>query len=118
MKIYIAHNFAARQTLLLTVVPTLERMGHVVTSRWIKEGGSGTRENDAHKDLDDVLKADALLFYTDQCGNTPGRGKFFELGYAFAQGKRCYLMGQDDSCVFYFLQGVRRITSLNELPKP
>lgn len=38
MKIYIAHNFAARQELLDTIVPTLEALGHTVTSQWIKSG--------------------------------------------------------------------------------
>lgn len=117
MKIYIAHNFAARQELLHTIVPTLESLGHTVTSQWIKSGDTGSRMDDAIKDIRDIDEADALLLFTDQCGSTPGRGKFFELGYAFARGLRCFLIGQDTSCVFYFLpHHVYRIASIAELP--
>jgi hypothetical protein len=35
MKVYLAHNFAAREWLRDVVKPMFEQMGHVVTSSWV-----------------------------------------------------------------------------------
>lgn len=113
MKIYIAHNLAAKDFLARVVVPALGSIGHVVISRWIKEQLPQSGESGALMDLEDIDKADAILFFADQVGNTPGRGKFFELGYAYAKKKKIYIYGVDESCIFYNLPGeVYRIVSL------
>lgn len=113
MKIYLAHNFAAR-LVLRPVVERLTQLGHEVTSRWITDDAhvlESTAAQNARDDLDDVDRADALVIFTDQFAERPGRGKFVELGYAMGKGKRIYLCGvPDPTCVFYNLQGLRQIS--------
>ncbi len=115
MKIYIAHNFAARQELARSVVPYLKSKGHEVTSRWIWDHTNQLNQEWAEKDLADLDAADALLLYLDNAGNSPGRGKYVEFGYAAARGKRIFAHGMDDSCIFILLPGVKRIASLEEI---
>jgi hypothetical protein len=126
MKIYIAHNYAARQMLAYSVVPILTDLGHVITSRWITDypnhddGSNQTQQ--ALIDLVDIDLADALLFFTHNYGNLPGKGKYVELGYAIGLNtgntgmKKIFLFGTDDSCVFYHLPNLIRIKSLEEIP--
>jgi len=117
MKIYIAHNFAAREWLKLTV-DTLRSLGHEVTSTWIWEDwhqNNGLGRECAIQDLLDIDQADALLLFIDQYGDSHGRGKYVEFGYAYAKGKKCYLIGDGLGCVFYNLPRVERITKLEDL---
>lgn len=116
MKIYIAHNFAARQELARSVVPYLKARGHEITSRWIWDHTNQMNQEWAEKDLADLDAADALLVYLDNCGNTPGRGKYVEFGYAAARGKRIYAHGLDEGLIFVLLPGVVRIASLEQIP--
>lgn len=115
MKIYIAHNFSARQELARSIVPYLKSRGHEVTSRWIWDHSNQVGAEWAQHDLDDVDSADALLVFLDQCGNTPGRGKFVEFGYAMAKGKKVYALGTDTNCIFIYLPQVTRITGLEQV---
>ena len=114
MKIYIAHNFAARESLLPSIVSTLEKWGHEITSQWLV-CQKGAMPETATMDIEDVDRADAILFFTEQYGPTPGRGKYFELGYAYASGKTVFILGKADNCIFFRLPKVIRLTSLNEL---
>jgi nucleoside 2-deoxyribosyltransferase len=116
LKIYLAHNFAARDTLRSLIVPFLEQEGHEVTSRWIT-GDLVTYECNAElaavHDLEDIERADTLILFTDQYGNKPGKGKFIELGYAIRAGKRIILVGDDlESCVFYHLPTIRKVRTI------
>lgn len=117
MKIYIAHNYAARQDLRL-VVSALLRYGHEITSRWITDDSivDGLDAKTARMGLDDIDRAYALLLFTDNFGDRPGKGKYVELGYAIASGKKIFLIGQDTSCVFYHLPHLVRIQDLREIP--
>lgn len=112
MKVYLAHNYAARGW-LKQVVPMFEAAGHEVTSRWITSV-KDLPKDEADMDLEDIQRSDALVFFAEQFGHKPGKGKFFELGYALALdeeyvnecGKsriRVIIVGKDDSCVFYSL---------------
>lgn len=119
MKIYIAHNFAAR-TVLHPIVEELRTLGHEITSSWITDASHLDVlkiEESAKLDLEDIDDADALLLFIDQFGKTPGRGKYVELGYAIAKGKLIFLNGIGmDECVFYALPQMTIITSLDQLP--
>lgn len=112
MKIYIAHNFKARWW-LRDYKAFLEGIGHVVTSRWISQNYPEIRNPEmeqkfALEDLADIDAADALILFTDQYGDSPGKGKFMEFGYALAKGKEIYIHGKDiQSSIFYYLPGVR-----------
>ncbi len=116
MKVYLAHNYAAKEILKDHVVPLIEARGHFVTSRWIKEDMTDPLLS-AVADLEDIDSASAIILYVDNEGNRPGKGKYFELGYAMRAGKRCILLGNDDSCVFYSLPNMRKAKTLEEAIK-
>lgn len=113
MKLYVAHNFCARDW-LPEVVRLLETFGHDCTSTWIFDDAhtkGGSKALSAKVDLDDIDRSDALVLFIDQDGPTPGRGKYFEFGYAYAKGMPIYLVGTEENCVFYALPGVYRAES-------
>ena len=92
MKFYIASRFT-NKPLILGVVQQLERLGHTVISRWHTVADEPWTQDDAVAyDLEDLDKADALVLYTEDCERVPG-GMHFELGYAYAKDKPCYLLG-------------------------
>ena len=117
MKIYIAHNFSAREW-LPEVVHRIKVAGHHVTSTWIFDdahAAGGSRLTSAKVDLADIDQSSCIVLFTDQYGETPGKGKYFELGYAYAHQKRIILVGGDESCVFYWLPGIQRVENVEEL---
>jgi nucleoside 2-deoxyribosyltransferase len=122
MKIYLAHNFKARWW-LRDYKALLESMGHEVTSRWVSENYPLLRTPEdeqkfALQDFMDIDEADALILFTDQYGDSPGKGKFMEYGYAYAKGKQIYLHGQDyQSSIFYYLPGVVVLSLISALPR-
>ena len=92
MKIYIASRFK-NKPIIPAVVERLKEWGHDVVSRWhTVEDEPWTVEEAVFFDLEDLNNADALLLYTEDCQAVPG-GMHFELGYAYAKGKPCYLLG-------------------------
>lgn len=106
MKVYLAHNYAAKGW-LRQVVPMFEVVGHQITSRWITSVKS-IDTDDAEMDLNDVLSSDAIVLFSEQFGPSPGKGKFIELGYALginSEGRTMVtvLVGKDNSCIFYSL---------------
>lgn len=115
MKVYIAHNFSARSW-LPEVIRELEGAGHTCTSRWItNDEHVGISTKAAIADLEDIDRADILLLYTDQPPTSrPARGKYTELGYAYAKGKNIFLIGEAEDCIFYVLPGVTRVKSISE----
>lgn len=120
MKIYLAHNFKARWW-LRDYKALLEQNGHEVTSRWISQNYPDIRNPEgeqkyALEDLEDIDAADALILFTDQYGEKPGKGKFMEYGYAYAKGKQIYLHGLDyNSSIFYYLPGIMVLTQISAL---
>jgi nucleoside 2-deoxyribosyltransferase len=121
MKIYLSHNLCARKWLREAVMPLLHRDGHTITSGWLShEGYNNAPDSDVQAlgDLADVDKADCLLMWAEQYGQRPGRGKYVELGYAHARGKRIVLVGNEPFCVFFKLpdvEVVRDIEAAREL---
>lgn len=119
MKIYLAHNFAARNFLRKHVIPFYELKGHIITSRWIVddmhlEHSDESKERSAVHDLEDIDSAGALILFTDQFGVRSGKGKFIELGYAIRAGKICILVGDNRSCVFYYLPTIRHAKNMED----
>ena len=45
------------------------------------------------RDIDEIDRCDALLFLMD--GRVPDEGACFELGYAYAKGKKCFALKTD-----------------------
>ena len=88
---YLAHNFAARFWLLTKVFPKFLEAEIVVTSTWItvlKEHDITLEALKKHalQDINDILAADYFIYFADQFGPIPGRGKFVELGFALNSG--------------------------------
>lgn len=114
MKIYIAHNFAARDYLMDTV-RGLEEHGHECTSTWIWDDShilGMNEEQSALKDLEDIDRADTLILFIDQYWERMRKGEYFEFGYAVAKGKRVILIGKDTSCIFCHLPQLERFEYL------
>ena len=117
MKIYLAHNFAAREW-LPSVVAQITEAGHKCTAKWIwDDTHCGVSTTAALADLSDIDASNCLVLFVDQYGPTPGKGKFVELGYAYAQGKQIVLVGEDTQTVFYTLPGIERVESVSSLLK-
>lgn len=118
MKIYLAHNFVARDW-LKTLIGEFSKLGHEITSNWITDDShciTGQALHSATVDLEDIERADCLVLFTDQYGDRHGRGKFVELGYAIRAGKRVFLVGEDQtSSVFYHLPTIRHCKTVEEL---
>lgn len=90
MKIYIAAKYARRLDIEMGELRhALEKMGHEITAQWLDnaEESKGLRAA-AEMDVDDVLRADAVLFIGEQKGSANrGGGRWFELGLAYHAGK-------------------------------
>jgi nucleoside 2-deoxyribosyltransferase len=122
MNVYIAHNFVARDWLRTEIKPLVEAAGHILTSTWIWDDSHLHSKNSvesAVEDLHDVDRADSIILFTDTFVNSKsqGKGKFFELGYALRAGKRCILVGEDKSCIFYHLPNMRHVKTIEEALK-
>lgn len=62
------------------------------------------------RDLDDVRASDMLIF--DNTGESGGKGRYVEMGYAIALGKTVYLVGPVDSV---FTSDLERFTGYGNL---
>lgn len=108
MKIYIAALYE-RRFLLRSVRTLLEQEGHECTSQWLDNAEeSKSREQGALMDVDDVLRADVLLFIGEPKGSrNRGGGRWFEFGLAYARGRRCMaVLHGDHESVFTALPTV------------
>ena len=117
MKVYLAHNFAAREWLKDFVVPYIESFGHKVTSSWITDDrhlDPNYKKKSAVVDLQEIGGAGAIIFFAEQFGLAPGEGKFVELGYAIREGKIVIVVGSG-RCVFFALCSVRNVRRLEEV---
>jgi nucleoside 2-deoxyribosyltransferase len=92
MKIYIAAKYHRRFELRF-LANALKAHGNQITSRWLdneEENHENGPAGAAQMDLDDVDSADVVLFVgEDQGSKNTGGGRWFELAYAYAAGKRC-----------------------------
>ena len=104
MKLYLAHNFEARNYLRERV--DAGAFGkHEITSSWIRDGkhsDGSDRSLSALTDWQDLNRADVVVVFMEQFGEKPGKGKFWEWGAANALGKYLILVGKSD-CVFWYL---------------
>jgi|ERR1700741_685811 len=115
MKVYLAHNFEARDWLDTKIAHIIRNAGHEVTSNWIYQQ-SGIPEKDAVQDLEDIRRSDALILYAPPFGYKPGKGKYVEFGFALALGKRCIVI-DPDNCIFFKLSNVRIARDIEEAIK-
>jgi hypothetical protein len=94
LKLYLASRYGRRAELLF-YAEELNALGHCVTSRWIRGAHEMKDEKPnpqesatwAQEDLEDLIRADALVSFTESPGNQTGRargGRHVEFGYAMA----------------------------------
>lgn len=105
--IYIAHNFSAALWVRFNVVPKLTMAGWSVCSTWHNMDPSSPELVDkegAIQCINDLQKANVLILFAEQFSDTPGRGKYVEMGYAIATGKLVAVIverSDDMNCVFF-----------------
>jgi nucleoside 2-deoxyribosyltransferase len=117
VKVYLAARFS-RANELLTYKADLERHGIEVTSRWLLGGHEWAGTDDdalplaigehfAQEDLEDLIRADVVVCFTEAPRSGPSRGgRHVEYGYALAMNKEILVVGHREN-VFYCLDWVR-----------
>jgi nucleoside 2-deoxyribosyltransferase len=77
----------------------LQKHGIEVISSWIDADDSDLTADStsAKKDLEDLRNSDICIFFSDQYGTVPGRGKFIELGFATCASIPVILIGPSDT---------------------
>lgn len=115
-RIYIAARYSRRDE-MKALARQLHERGFVVTSRWLDEDKPlntqlGDDSEDFYRmtaeiDLEDVRKADTILFFAeDPKVGTPRGGRHVEFGYALGLGKRLLVIGGEEN-IFHYLPQVR-----------
>ena len=120
MKVYLAARYPRRKE-LLKYADELEDAGHSVVSSWLN-GEDEVVENAgkyppgasdvAVKDLEDLLRADVLISFTERAAIVPyldagaRGGRHVEFGYAIAAGKTLFIVGPAEN-VFHTLSFIR-----------
>jgi hypothetical protein len=112
--IYLASRYS-RHPEMQTYAKDLERVGYVVTSRWILGDhdirAHGQSEADhymplwAAEDWQDLRAAEICLSFTEPPEQGQGRargGRHVEMGIALALGKRCLIVGYREN-IFHWL---------------
>lgn len=93
-KVYIAARYDRRFELRFAA-NAIRSNGHEVTAQWLDnaEEEKETEAEAAQMDVDDVLRADTVLFIGEPKGSANrGGGRWFELGLAYAYGKRIFFV--------------------------
>jgi hypothetical protein len=114
VKIYLAAKWANKEY-MKTVAEQLKACGHEITSRWIHFHKGVGRQESALQDVEDVLKADMLVSFTESptAGYMTG-GRHVEFGIAYASGKQLILVGPKEN-IFHDLPNVIQLNSVIEL---
>ena len=134
-KIYLA-SWYSRLLELCANRDKLREMGFIVTSRWLDTEwlerdnvGSAAappeyRAEFAVKDMEDVMEADTLVFFTEPPGAGGQRGgRHVEFGIALATGKQLIIVGEPENLfhhhpVVQFVEDVPTLLDEISLRKP
>lgn len=115
MKIYLAARFSRKEE-MAEFARRLESVGHVITSSWVFGGEEGlTLPEVSDLDLNDVLRADMVLSWTEALGSyNRGGGRHTEFGIALALGKYNWLVGEREQ-IFHHDERVRAFAHLDDV---
>lgn len=142
MRIYLAARYSRREELCV-YRSVLEKMGHVVTSRWLNgahqisdrgtpigdqgekmvEGDDGNnsdeaarmRDRFAREDFADCMSCDLLIAFTEPPRSSASRGgRHVELGIALGTMKRVFVVGHREN-IFCWMEDVRFFERFNDL---
>ena len=114
MRIYLAAKYSQMKE-MQEVAKKLILAGHEITSQWVW-GKEGTVEQPeaAHMDVDDVLRAECVLLFTQPYGTSnKGGGRHFEFGLGYGSGKICCFIGEKET-IFQHLSDALQYKSLDE----
>ena len=123
MKVYSAGRYSRRDE-FREYAKFISENGHEVTSRWLLENeplnsnmGDHSDEFYIHAakvDLEDVDRADAVLFFSeDPKIGTPRGGRHVEFGYALGKGKKILVCGPKEN-VFHYIDGVAHYNTIQD----
>jgi nucleoside 2-deoxyribosyltransferase len=113
VRIYLAAPYNIRER-AIGMMHELQRQGHEVTSRWLKEVDDES-DATARKDLEDIDAAEMLVLWQPDGWEALGTGgRHFECGYAFAKGKQLTLVGKRANA-FHQLYDFRVIERIEDL---
>lgn len=113
MYVYIAARYSRKEE-MIEVQRELERVGLIVTSRWLTEPHPATTGledvSDADNryyagvDLEDIERCDHILFFSES-NLYPRGGRHVEFGYALGLGKKLHVVGEREN-IFHYLDSV------------
>jgi|SRR5215475_2284730 len=120
-RVYLA-SFYADQQRMREYRDILQAYNITVTSTWIDQAETETLPNlskkkmieFADRDFREIRNAHWLVLFDDS--DNPSRGKYIEVGYAFALGIPIIVVGEMRS-LFYYRVAARRIDSFEHLLK-
>ena len=122
MKVYLAAKYGQMME-MRDVRDRLVAAGHEVTSQWIdgkEESDAGatdaTMEAAARMDIEDVLRADVLVAFSQERGTLhTGGGRHVEFGVAVGEGIDVLVVGPKGEHVFHYLGGVEHVPDIDAL---
>jgi nucleoside 2-deoxyribosyltransferase len=118
MNIYLAASFKLKDE-LREYAKELRRLGHEVTSRWLRERAHPKTQmkptddygEHALRDLEDIDRSDLfVIFNVDPRKNIKRGGKHFEAGYAYASRIPIIVIGPNEN-IFYCLRTITKYKS-------
>ena len=101
VKLYVASRFRNKEWIRSWIADLPKRYKVVSTWHNLEDADDGSRVEAAKRDLREIDDCDAVVVITYQCEVVPG-GMHFEAGYAYAKGKKIYLIGNPVN-IFYDL---------------
>lgn len=125
MKVYIAARFSRRHE-ANALARELMRLGHSITSRWVrpdddhvlptgisKQAADAERERFAREDIEDLDACDWCVSLMEEPRTNSRGGRHVEFGYALAAGKVLTIIGPRET-VFHHLPNVEHYESVAE----
>jgi nucleoside 2-deoxyribosyltransferase len=114
MRIYFAARFDHNETMraykyfLSLYAPEIE-----ITSRWIQSHHNVGEQLACLEDIEDIRKADAILFFSEKATEYMKGGRHVEFGIALALSKTIWVIGDKEN-VFHYHPFVQHFNSFIE----
>lgn len=121
MKFYIGARYGRKDEALELAIQ-LERLGHEITSTWIRQeedemgytAEEGTTQQMAIKDVEEIGDAEAFIALSELESNPWGRGgRHVEFGVAVAGHKELIVIGPLEN-IFHYLPDITQYTNVEE----
>jgi nucleoside 2-deoxyribosyltransferase len=119
MKVYLAAPYVTKDAVKERAVE-LRARGIEVTSRWLEEPHKSStqlgelsfedHQKYALQDVEDVIAADVLVFFTDPTKTILRGGRHVEFGIAVALGMPIFVVGFEEENIFHYLPAVQHDT--------